>query len=221
MNRYEVYLIDKNSGTMLYKYNILGEDESDKDILTSGFLVAIQNFAKEIDFPSGVSLIRSGNLEARFNAGDYVFTALIIDYSMPLGLMTEPILSGLANDITITFENEFKDVLEQSIKDKIVKTANFNPKKMRDLVDRIIDQYGKEGYELYQKLILIEAIYAKVPQKWIYPILEKISMGKNVFDTLLDDIPKIYHSNLKKAVEKMNYANKPFLEIFAIPAFEF
>ena len=61
----EIYIIDKDAGILLYKYSILDFGEDDKDQLMSGFLTALNNFAKEIAFPAGVSLMRSGTLEAR------------------------------------------------------------------------------------------------------------------------------------------------------------
>ncbi|MFX0105770.1 MAG: hypothetical protein ACFE75_09785, partial [Candidatus Hodarchaeota archaeon] len=79
MNPVEVYVIAKNAGVLLYKYSIVDFGQTDKDQLMSGFLTALNNFAKEVDFPAGVSLIRSGSLEARFSPGEHVFSVLIID----------------------------------------------------------------------------------------------------------------------------------------------
>ena len=63
-SRIEVYVISKGQGTLLHKYNLLDFGESDKDQLVSGFLTALNSFAEEVGFPRGVSLIRSGNIEA-------------------------------------------------------------------------------------------------------------------------------------------------------------
>lgn len=212
MNPVEVYIIAKNAGVLLYKYSIVDFGQTDKDQLMSGFLTALNNFAKEVDFPAGVSLIRSGSLEARFSPGEHVFSVLIIDYQMPLGSSTEPILSGLAAEITERFEIKYKVPLESQIK-----SNKFKPNTFKDFwedIDRIIDKYGVESYELYQKLVLIEAIYAKVPQKWCLPLIEGAGKGKSV--DIVKNIPEIYHSLLKKAIQKVNLNSMPVWEIFAV-----
>jgi len=112
INPVEVYIIAKDAGVLLYKYSIVDFGQTDKDQLMSGFLSALNNFAKELNFPAGVSLIRSGSLEARFSPGDLIFSVLIIDYQMPLGSSTEPILSGLAEEITVKFEEKYEKMLK-------------------------------------------------------------------------------------------------------------
>ncbi|MHA2392590.1 MAG: hypothetical protein ACXAEX_11660 [Promethearchaeota archaeon] len=212
MNPVEVYIIAKDAGILLYKYSIIDFGQTEKDQLMSGFLTALNNFAKEVDFPAGVSLIRSGSLEARFSPGEYVFSVLIIDYQIPLGSSTEPILSGLAEEITEKFENTYEQPLENQ-----VKTNKFEPNTFKDFwkdIDRIINKYGEESFELYQKLILIEAIYAKVPQKWCLPLIEQAGKGKTV--NIVESIPKTYHRTLKRAIQKVNLDSMPVWEIFAV-----
>ena len=208
----EVYVIAKDAGLLLYKYSIVDFGETDKDQLMSGFLSALNNFAKDLNFPAGVSLIRSGSLEARYNPGEHVFSVLIIDYQMPLGSSTEPILSGLAEEITNKFEEKYKEPLESQIKSK-----KFKPKAFKDFwedIDQIIDQFGEESNELYQKLVLIEAMYAKVPQKWCLPLIERVGAGELV--DIVKNIPEMYHRLLKRAIHKVNLNSKPVWEIFAV-----
>ena len=212
MNRVEVYIIAKDAGILLNKYSIVDFGKSDKDQLMSGFLAALNNFVKELDFPAGVSLIRSGHLEARFSPGDYVFSVLIIDYQMPLGSSTESILSGLAEEINQKFEEKYKDILKKQAKSNKFETNAFNDF-WKD-IDQIIDQYGKESYELYQKLALIEAMYAKVPQKWCIPMIEQVGAGERV--DIVKNIPEMYHRLLKGAIQKVNHNSKPVWEIFAV-----
>ena len=50
MNRVEVYIIAKDAGILLNKYSIVDFGKSDKDQLMSGFLSALNNFVKELDF---------------------------------------------------------------------------------------------------------------------------------------------------------------------------
>ena len=212
MNRVEVYVIVKDAGVLLNKYAILDFGQTDKDQLMSGFLSALNNFVKELDFPEGVSLIRSGSLEARFSPGEHVFSVLIIDYQMPLGSSTEAILSGLAEEINQKFEEKYKEPLQ-----KQVKSHKFEPNVFKDFwkdIDQIIDQFGEESHELYQKLVLIEAMYAKVPQKWCLPMIELVGAGRRV--DVRKGIPEMYHRLLKRAIQKVNHENRPVWEIFAV-----
>lgn len=213
MNPVEVYIIAKDAGILLYKYSIVNLGQTDKDELMSGFLAALNNFVKELDFPDGVSLIRSGHLEARFSPGTHVFSVLIIDYQIPLGSSTEPILSGLAEEITENFETKYKDSLDEQIKSNKFKTKTFDDY-WKD-IDQIIDLYGEQSHELYQKLVLIEAMYAKVPQKWCLPLIEEAGQGKKV--DIVKNIPEMYHKPLKAAIQKVNHDSYPVWEIFIVP----
>ena len=213
MNPVEAYIIAKDAGVLLHKYSLLNIEQTDKDQLMSGFLTALNNFVKEMDFPEGVSLIRSGSLEARFSPGEQVFSVLIIDYQMPLGASTEPILSGIAEEIVVKFEEKYQKALK-----KQVETSKFKPKIFKDFnddIDQIIDQFGEQSLVLYQKLILIEALYAKVPQKWCLPLIEQIGLGAKI--NIVKNIPETYHSLLKKAIRKVNINSKPVWEIFMLP----
>ncbi len=211
-NPVQVYIITKDAGILLYKYSIVDFGERDKDQLMSGFLTALNNFAKELDFPAGVSLIRSGSLEARFSPGELVFSVLIIDYQMPLGSSTESILSGLAEEITKKFEVKYKEPLKKQVKSRKFKPTSFND--FSKDIDQIINQFGEESNELYQKLVLIEAIYAKVPQKWCLPLIERVGLGERV--DIVKNIPETYHRILKGAIRKVNLNSKPVWEIFAV-----
>ncbi|MHA1341885.1 MAG: hypothetical protein ACTSRZ_18540 [Promethearchaeota archaeon] len=212
MNNVDIYIIVKEEGTLLYKYSILGDIQNERDQLLSGFLTAINTFAKDIGWPAGVSLIRSGTLEARFASGDYIFSVLIIDFSKPLSDNTEPILSGIAQEVAFNFEKKYKNTLKK----KYFDISEF--KDFRESINTIIQKYEKETLELYQKLVLIEAMYAKVPQKWCIPLIEKVSNGENVlkeFPALIKKYP-----NMKKAIEKVNFSNAPVWEIFQIPTYK-
>ncbi|MHA1820269.1 MAG: hypothetical protein ACTSU2_10960 [Promethearchaeota archaeon] len=210
--RVDIYIISKKSGNLLFKCSILNLKEEEKDQLISGFLVALNEFAKNINFPQGVSLIRSGDLEARYVTGEHTISVLIIDYEMPLGLATEPILSSLAEEINKSFENLFKDKLIEAEKKRIYSSEEYSS--FNETLYALIDKYGRETLELYQKLILIEAMYVKVPQKWCLPLIERVSNGENI----LKEVPEIIrkYPNMLKAIEKVNYLNRPVWEIFAI-----
>jgi hypothetical protein len=212
MNPVEAYIIVKDAGILLHKYSLIHLEQTDKDQLMSGFLSALNNFVKELDFPAGVSLIRSGSLEARFSSGEDVFSVLIIDYQMPLGASTEPILSGIAGEIVVKFEEKYQVELK-----KQVENHKFEPdvyKGFNDDIDHIIDQFGVQSLELYEKLVLIEALYAKVPQKWCLPLIEQVGQGKKV--DIVKSIPQTYHPLLKKAIRKVNLDSQPVWEIFML-----
>ena len=217
MVRIEVYIIVKDEGTGLHKYDFLGEDEETKDQLVSGFLTALNSFAKEIGFPKGVSLIRSGSLEARFSPGKYVFTVLIIDYFLPLGLMAEPILSSLAKEITEAFEKKFKKELIKGNKSNIYKISDFQG--FRVYIDELLDKYGRESLELYQRLILVECLYDNVPENYILPLLKKLQTQDVLSE--FKKLPKKYRKTVKNAIQKINHRYAPLWQIFAIPTLNF
>ncbi len=216
--RVEIYIITKDEGANLTKFDILGEKNEEKDQLISGFLCALNNFASDVGFPAGVSLIRSGSLEARYTAGKHIFTVLIIDYAMPLGAMTEPVLSGFASEITERFEELYEKDLLAGKKAKFFKGSTFDG--FNAEIQKILEKYMQETFELYQKLILIEAMYAQVPQKWCLPLLEQASVGENIIP-MLSDIPKQYQAQLKRAIDKVNDAAAPVWEIFQVPTTDF
>ena len=218
MHRVEIYIISKEEGANLTKFDILGEYNNERDQLISGFLLALNNFAKEVGFPAGVSLIRSGSLEARYSVGKYIFTVLIIDYSMPLGMMTEPVLSGLAQEITERFEKMYAVELEEGAKKKIYKSSTFS--EFNDEIQKIIEKYMAETFELYQKLILIEAMYHKVPKKYCLPLLEKAADKENIIPEL-GEIPKRYQSLLDDAIRKVHTSAAPVWEIFQVPTVDY
>ena len=213
MDPVEVYVIAKDAGVLLHKYSIINIEQTAKDQLMSGFLSALNNFVKELAFPEGVSLIRSGHIEARFSPGEHIFSVLIIDYQIPLGSSTEPILGGLALEITTKFEEKYKASLENQLKTNKFETPAYGD--FWKEIDQIIDQFGAQSLELYQKLVLIEAMYAKVPQKWCLPLIEEAGKGERV--NIVENIPEIYHKLLKKAIQKVNYDSSPVWEIFLVP----
>ncbi|MHA1647750.1 MAG: hypothetical protein ACTSVL_09275 [Promethearchaeota archaeon] len=218
MARIEVFVIVKEQGIGLHRFNFLGDNEETNDQLVSGFLSALNSFAKEIGFPKGVGLIRSGSLEARFSPGKHVFTVLIIDYFLPLGLLAEPILSSLAKEITEAFEKKYKKALTQGKKGNIYKSSDYLG--FREQINQLLNKYGRESLELYQKLILVECLYDNVPEDIIIPLLQEASKKIDVLSDF-KKIPRKYQKSVKNAIKKINYRYAPLLEIFAIPTLIF
>ena len=58
-------------------------------------------------------------------------------------------------------------------------------------------------------------MYAKVPQKWCLPLIERLGKGEQV--NIVESIPEAYRHALKKAVRKVNLTSKPVWEIFVLP----
>ena len=103
------------------------------------------------------------------------------------------------------------------------KSHVYNPgdyEEFYDDINEIINRYGEETDELYQKLVLIESLYSKVPQKWILPLMEKLGEKKDIYEGL-KKIPKIYRKQLNQAIEKVYVASRPIWEIFAVSGVDF
>nr|MDO8117963.1 hypothetical protein [Candidatus Sigynarchaeota archaeon] len=218
MHRVEIYIITKDEGANLTKFDILGEYDNEKDQLVSGFLAALNNFAKDIGFPAGVSLIRSGSLEARYAMGKHIYTVMIIDFQMNLGVSTDPILDNFSSDITELFERLYEKDLLEGQKKRYYKSSSFAG--FNKEIQSLIEKYMEETFELYQKLILIEAMYVKIPQKHCLPLLEKASCGENIIP-LLTEIPEAYQPQLRRAIDKVNSSATPLWEIFQVPTTDF
>ncbi len=218
MHRVEIFIITKDEGANLTKFDILGEYNSEKDELVSGFLAALNNFAKEIGFPAGVSLIRSGSLEARYAMGKYIYTVMIIDYQMSLGMTTDSTLDNFSNDVTELFERIYEPDLLEGKKKKLYRSSTFAG--FNKEIQKLIEKYMDEVFILYQKLILIESMYIKIPQKYCLPLLEKASCGENIIP-LLTELPSGYHTQLRRAIDKVNSSAAPLWEIFQVPTTDY
>ncbi len=221
MNRVEVFIISKKSGNTLHKYSILGIEDEIKDELFSGFLSALNKISKEVGFPD-VSLIRFGNLEARFSPGRYIFTVLIIEIMMPLtGLMTERLLNGLAQEINSAFENKYMDYLEALDNNNVPQTEYFDD--FRNIIDQIINRIGNEVNRFYQKSLIQESINQSA-HDWniideLNTLLKRISQGKDILEDL-EPLEKEYKS-VTNAIKKINFNYAPVWEIFVIPLYFF
>lgn len=208
-----MYVYTKD-GICLFDY-VMGGEEVDAE-LVSGFLTAIHSFAREMGWPSGVSLIRSGFLECRIATGEHVFSALVIDNNMLLGHMTEPLLGDLATQIVQRFERIYAGEVAKASEERLFKidTTGF-----RQVVDEVLAEFRDQTFELYQKLILIESMYAKVPQKWCIPLIERLSAGEKDITGEFDAIIKKYYF-MKKAIQKVNREQAQVWDLFQIPLYE-
>jgi len=213
----EIYVGSKD-GMLLFHADVLNiESQPVDDNLVVGFLSAVNSFAKDMRWPAGVSLIRSGNLECRLSSGQYVFTALLIENTQPIAMnsMLESYISSIASDLCQKFEEKYKKELIKSEKSHLYDESEF--KGFKSDILATIDKFGEEIKELYYKLILIDAIYAHVPSKWCIPIMSKAAEGQDITPDFEDLIQK--YSHFKKVIRKINVEYDAIWELFGVPLY--
>lgn len=208
----EIFITTK-SGVTVFHYNYKGTSGKDSE-LVSGFLSAINSFAEELGWPSGVGLIRAKGLECRIVCGDVVFCALLVSSTAGLGVMTDPILNNLAEEIYQAFEKKYGQEVKKD--GKFIEINKYKP--FEEDCKQIIQMEKDQTYELYQKIVLIESFQAKVPQKWCLPLIEELSSGvKDVTPKFAEIIQK--YPQMKKVIERVNFQNAMIWDIFDIPLY--
>ena len=214
----EIYIGTKE-GNFLFHMDVLNlEVQPVDDTLVVGFLSAVNSFAKDMGWPAGASLIRSGNLECRISSGKYIFTSLLIEnpYIIHTDSTLDTYISEMTNVICDRFEKKYESVLETAMGDRVYDAKILEPFKEEILT--VINEFGEQIRELYFKLILVEAIYAKVPQKWCLPLISKVSAGEDVASEFPNIISKYPH--FKNVISKINNDQRPIWEIFGVPLYE-
>lgn len=217
MGRKEIFILTKD-GTCLFESHVGVSvlDTADADIVT-GFLSAVNSFAMEMGWPAGVTLIRSGSLECRICPGRWTFAAIVVDQELPWGYTTEPVIEDLAAQICQRFEEKYAHDLQVQDEGKL-----FNATRFTDFhadVDEIFAQFKAQAFELYQKLILTEAIYAHVPQKWCVPLIEHLTAGMADVTGLFPTIIKMY-PYMKRAITKVNGEQAKVWDLFGIKTYQ-
>jgi hypothetical protein len=214
MGSVSVYISTKD-GSLLLHTDVVNPTEVRDENLVSGFLSAINSFASDMGWPAGVSLIRSGNLECRLSSGKRIFVALIIENPaiISTNAMLESYISSVASDICEKFENQYTKLLE-----KAQGSNNVYPEhefaKFKDNIMEIVDKFGAEIKELYYKLILVDAIYSRVPMKWCTPLIEKAATSADLTQDFDDLIKKYPH--FTKIIWKINNGYRPIWELFGV-----
>ncbi len=214
MGRKDLYIMTKD-GNALFDYAI-GETKAVDAVLVSGFLSAVNSFATEMGWPAGISSIRSGSLECRIWPGKKVFSALVIDTKLILENFTEHLVEDLARVICERFEAKFPAEIDKAVEGKFSKGTMFSS--FRADVNDILADFKNETYQLYQKLIVIEAMYANVPQKWCVPLIERLSGGDPDITGEFAGIRKMY-PQIKKAILKVNREQALVWDLFGIPLY--
>jgi len=211
-----IYLLSKD-GSSLFSYSS-GDAKKVDAALVAGFLSAVNSFATEMGWPSGISLIRSGSLECRICPGKQVFSALVVEQSTAGGYFTEPIIEDLATQICQRFEAKYKEEIEMQI------TGHFSDERafygFEADIEALFDQFKAQTFELYQKLILTEAMYAHVPQKWCIPLIKSLSTGttNDVTGEFASIIKK--YPYFKKAIVKVNQEQAQVWDFFGISPYQ-
>ena len=212
----EVYILTK-TGLCLFHFDFSGtiKDSYDQN-LVSGLISAINMFAQNMGWLKGVSLIKSGNTEVRFVTHDYVIVALITNASYNYSYLVEPIIADLAAELAITFETKYQAEITDDKNNKIVDVGCFEG--FQAEVEDILIKYRKQTFELYQKLILTEAMYLKAPQIECVKLIQKVTGGKNVISELAELMKK--YPIFKDAIHKVNVEQRPMWQTFNIPIYE-
>ncbi|OLS12183.1 MAG: hypothetical protein RBG13Loki_4185 [Promethearchaeota archaeon CR_4] len=214
MSRKDLYIITKD-GAALFDYTI-GEFKQVDAVLVSGFLSAVNSFATKMGWPEGVSYIRSGALECRIWPGKDVYVAFIIETTLNATHYTEHLVEDLARTISERFEAKFPLEIAKAVDGKFCKGGVFS--NFREDVNEILADFKNETYQLYQKVVLIESMYAHVPQKWCVPLIERLGSGELDVTGEFHDIRKRY-PQMKKAIAKVNRDQAPVWELFGIPLY--
>ena len=214
MPRIEFY-INTKTGLMLHKFSVKNNAMVDNknDQLVSGLLSAINSFASDIGWSEGVSMIRSGSIEARYSQGKHVFGILIVDYYKPGIADSESALDAFAHDITQRFESIYEkelDAAKQTNKYDVTVFQDFTKH-----INEVIDSNNSQIKEIYQQQILVQSLYNEVPQELILPLLSKLKSGEEILNDLPDLIMK--YPVILKAISQTNMDYEPIWTIFKVP----
>lgn len=214
----EVYFITNNGLCLFHFLAYHGKIENSpiNQNLVSGLLSAINSFAENIGWLSGVKLIKSGEIEVRFSKKEHIFVALMTNVNLRLSHLVEPTLFDFAEDLGETFEKKYIKQIYRCYEKGIVNSEDFFD--FQETINKFFIQYRKQTFDLYQKLILTEAIYLGVPYDICEELIHRVSEGKSVINQLADlmnDFPII-----TKAIQKVNFDQKPVWDIFGVPIYD-
>jgi hypothetical protein len=213
MPKIEFYIISQ-SGLLLYKYSVKENQDGDKDQLLSGLLSAINSVASNIGWSDGVSMIRSGSIEARYSQGHHVLGILILmDYYKSGIADSELALDGFAKQITERFEIVYKNELEEAKQSKRYDTNLFQD--FTKHIDEIIKENNTHLAEIYQQQILVQLISANLPEELVLSLMRRLKIGESILDEISCLI--LEYPIMSKVVEKINKIHEPVWEIFRVP----
>ncbi|MHA1563440.1 MAG: hypothetical protein ACTSPA_15120 [Promethearchaeota archaeon] len=180
----EVYFITNNGLCLFHFLAFHGKMEKSpiNQNLVSGLLSAINSFAENIGWTSGVQLIKAGEIEVRFSKKEHIFVALMTNVNSRLSHLVEPTLFDFASDIGEAFENNYARQIFACYDKGIVNSDDYSD--FQDTINKFFIQYRKQTFDLYQKLILTESIYLGAPHDYCVNLIHQVSEGKNVISEL-------------------------------------
>lgn len=206
------------SGLCLFHFEFYGTPNSNPldQHLVSGLFSAINLFADKMGWKKGLNLIRAENVEVRFHMGNKILIALLSNTEMKINYLIEPILEDLAVELASQFEKEFKEVLAVNFAQGIVNPDQFSA--FSNSIDRIFIHFRRQTFELYQKLILNEAIYFEVPADICTHLIHQLSEGRSVVNELGELMKK--YNKIRLAIKKINYEQRALWNLFKTPIYE-
>ncbi|MCF2138861.1 MAG: hypothetical protein K9W44_02240 [Candidatus Lokiarchaeota archaeon] len=213
----EIYIFSP-SGLCLYHFEFYGKPDQEiiNQNLVSGLFSAINLFVEKMGWKKGLNLIRAENIEVRFHKGKKIIIALLSNTNMKINYLIEPILEDLAVELSVSFEKEFDDEIAATFNNGVSNPNKFSA--FSKAVDRIFIKFRKQTFELYQKLILNEAMYFDVPEDLCTGLIHLLSEGRSVVNEL-NTIMKKY-PNIKQAIKKVNYEQRALWDLFKTPIYE-
>ncbi len=213
----EIYIITQN-GLCLFHFELYGDIKECpiNQNLVSGLLSAINSFAENMGWKNGLNLIRTGDSELRFSKGKHIIVAVLTHVDMKMSYLVEQILIDLANELCQKFESKYHNLLEVNLSIGISDADNYHD--FRNIVQDFFLLYRRQTFELYQKLILTEAIYLDLPGDLCSSLIHQITEGKSVVGEISDLIKQ--YPSIKRAIAKVNTEQKPMWQIFNIPIFQ-
>ena len=215
----EVYFITNNGLCLFHFLAFHGKMESSpiNQNLVSGLLSAINSFAENIGWLSGVQLIKSGEIEVRFSKKENIFVALMTNVNSRLSHLVEPTLFDFASDIGEAFEKKYSKQIFACYDKGIVNTDDFS--NFQETINKYFILYRKQTFDLYQKLILTEAIYLGAPHDYCVDLIHQVSEGKSVISELAKLMKE--YPVITTAIQKVNFDQKPVWDIFGVPIYDF
>ncbi|MHA1619216.1 MAG: hypothetical protein ACTSVZ_08030 [Promethearchaeota archaeon] len=206
------------TGLCLFHFEFYGRPNPNplNQNLVSGLFTAINIFADSMGWKDGLNLLRADNVEVRFHKGKNIIIAVLSNTEMKINHLIEPILGDLAFELTNSFEREYQDVLEQTVSSGISDPNQFST--FSNTVDRIFITFRKQTFELYQKLILHEAMYFEIPTEKCTNLIHQLSEGRSVVNELGELMKK--YPKIKLAIKKINYEQHTLWNLFKTPIYE-
>ncbi|MHA1475589.1 MAG: hypothetical protein ACTSQ5_10420 [Promethearchaeota archaeon] len=215
----EVYFITNNGLCLFHFLAVRGKMERSpiNQNLVSGLLSAINSFAENIGWTSGVQLIKAGEIEVRFSKKEHIFVALMTNVNSRLSHLVEPTLFDFASDIGEAFEKNYSKQIFACYDKGIVDSDDYT--KFQDTINKFFIRYRKQTFDLYQKLILTEAIYLGAPHDYCVELIHLVSEGKSVISELAKLMKE--YPVISTAIQKVNFDQKPVWDIFGVPIYDF